>query len=48
MPTEEAWFGIGPGKAVRLMRNGLVVEYNTDFRAAVGVVFTEIGVAPLY
>ncbi len=42
----EAWIGIGSGKAVRQMRNGLVVEYNTEYRAAVGVVSTEFGVTP--
>ena len=41
---EEAWFGIGPGRAVRLMRSGLVVEYSTEYRAAVGVVSMDIGV----
>lgn len=27
------------------MREGLLVEYNSDYRAAIGVVFTEIGAA---
>lgn len=40
---DEDWYGIGPGKALRVMRNGLVIEYDTGYRAAVGAVFTEIG-----
>lgn len=41
----EAWFGIGPGKALRLMRDGLLVEYDTNYRAAIGVVSMDIGKA---
>ena len=46
MPQQEVWFGIGPGRAVRVMRSGLVVEYSSDYRAAIGVVFMDVGTPP--
>jgi len=34
--------GVGPGRALRRMP-GLLVEYSSEYQAAVGVVFTDVG-----